>query len=270
MATYRSSSAEKPLSAFVRSLRIRYDALLKMTYTTASDSWAAVHSACAVYIALPSPTSATTGRFGSASFTPSAAGRPQPMPPPRRLKNDLASAQRKKLRIPPDDEIASSTMTTSSGTTCETACTRASGPIGDFFASSAAREVAALARVRGRHRLATPGGILVPGLARVAAHRLAELGQRGLRIALDRDGGGIVLAELPRIHVEVDDVEAVRHRVHIRRQREREEVAAHGEQQVVPHEQALDRRAQARHRAGVQRMREREAARRGHALQHHG
>ena len=90
-------------------------------------------------MALPSPTRATTGRFGSASFTPSAAGRPQPMPPPRRLKNDFASAHRKKLRMPADEEIASSTTTTSSGTTCETACTRASGPIGDFLASSPAR-----------------------------------------------------------------------------------------------------------------------------------
>src|SRR5262249_56216125 len=96
----------------------------------ARDGWGAVHSACAVYIALPSPTSATTGRLGSASLTPSAAGRPQPMPPPRRLKNDFASAQRKKLRIPADDEIASSTTTTSSGTTCHTASTSASGGIG--------------------------------------------------------------------------------------------------------------------------------------------
>src|ERR1051325_9567299 len=98
---------------------MRYEPLLMMTYTTASDSCAAVHKACAVYIALPSPTSATTGRFGSASLTPSAAGSPQPIPPPRRLKNDLASTQRKKLRMPADDEIASSTITTSSGTTCE-------------------------------------------------------------------------------------------------------------------------------------------------------
>jgi hypothetical protein len=39
-----------------------------------------------VYIALPSPIRPTTGRSGSASFTPIVAGNPQPMPPPRKPK----------------------------------------------------------------------------------------------------------------------------------------------------------------------------------------
>ena len=64
-----------------------------------------------MYIELPSPTSATTGRFGRASFTPSAAGSPQPMPPPRSPKKLLESAHLKKWRMPCEDEIASSTMT---------------------------------------------------------------------------------------------------------------------------------------------------------------
>ena len=61
-------------------------------------SRAAVHSAWFVYIALPSPISATTGRFGSPSFTPIAAGRPQPMPPPRIPKKLLGSAHLKNVR----------------------------------------------------------------------------------------------------------------------------------------------------------------------------
>ena len=103
------------MSARVRCLRIRYEALLRMTYTAAIPSWAAVQSPWIVYIALPSPTSARTGRSGSASFTPSAAGRPQPMPPPRRPKKLFGSAQRKKVRTPADEETASSTTTTSAG-----------------------------------------------------------------------------------------------------------------------------------------------------------
>src|SRR5438132_11998521 len=97
-----------------------------MTATTASPSWAAVHSAWIVYIALPSPTRATTGRDGRASFTPSAAGSPHPMPPPRREKNDLGSRQRKKSRTPADEEIDSSTTTASSATVSASAWTAAS------------------------------------------------------------------------------------------------------------------------------------------------
>ena len=134
----------------------------------------------------------------------------------------------------------------------------------------AACEVVALLPLCGGQRVAALRRVLVPGLARVAAHRLAQLGQRRLRIALDGDGGRIVLADLPRVDVEMHDVQPVRHRIDVRRQREREEVAAHGEQQVVAHEQALDAGAQPRHGAGVERVREREAARGGHALQHHG
>ncbi len=43
-------------------------------------------------MALPSPISATTGRSGSASLAPIAAGRPQPMPPPRRPKKLCSSS----------------------------------------------------------------------------------------------------------------------------------------------------------------------------------
>src|SRR5438093_990968 len=137
--TYRSSSAEKPLSARVRCLRIRYDALLKITYTTASDSRAAVQSAWFVYMALPSPTSARTGRSRSASFTPSAAGSPQPMPPPRMPKKLFASAQPKKWRTPCAEEIDSSTITAFAGARLASSWTSVSGWIGTRAASASAR-----------------------------------------------------------------------------------------------------------------------------------
>src|SRR5437870_8903099 len=66
-------------------------------------------------MALPSPTSARTGRSRSASFTPSAAGSPQPMPPPRMPKKLFASAQPKKWRTPCAEEIDSSTITAFTG-----------------------------------------------------------------------------------------------------------------------------------------------------------
>ena len=102
-------------------------------------SRAAVHSAWFVYIALPSPISATTGRSGNPSFTPIAAGRPQPMPPPRMPKKLLGSAHLKNVRMPFEDEIASSTTTASSGVAFATACTSDSGEIGNCLASISAR-----------------------------------------------------------------------------------------------------------------------------------
>src|SRR5437773_1393382 len=137
--TYRSSSAEKPLSARVRCLRIRYDALLKITYTTASDSRGAVQSAWFVYMALPSPTSASTGRTRSASFTPSAAGSPQPMPPPRRPKKLFRSAQRKKWRTPWKEEMDSSTIAAFAGAHRASSWTSVSGASGTRAASASAR-----------------------------------------------------------------------------------------------------------------------------------
>ena len=64
-------------------LRMRYAWLLQMAYTTGMLYRLAVHSACTVYIDAPSPTTASTGRSGCASFTPSAPGIAQPSAPPR-------------------------------------------------------------------------------------------------------------------------------------------------------------------------------------------
>jgi hypothetical protein len=71
-----------------------------MTNTIRRFSRAAVHSPWIVYIADPSPISATTGRSGSASFTPIAAGRPQPMPPPRMPKKLCGSSLFRNRRKP--------------------------------------------------------------------------------------------------------------------------------------------------------------------------
>jgi hypothetical protein len=87
----------------------------------------------------------------------------------------------------------------------------------------------------------------VSRFAGVPSDGLGELGQRGFRITLDRDRRRIVFAELPRIDVEVHDVEARRHRIDIRGEREREEIAADGEEQVVAHQQRLDAGPQAGH-----------------------
>ena len=83
------------------------------------------------------------------------------------------------------------------------------------------------------------------GLGRTQAppQRLHQLGQRRLRVALDRHLRRVVLADLPRVEVEVDERQAFRHRLHVGRQREGEEVAAHREQQVVLHEELADRLA---------------------------
>ena len=76
-----SSTEERYLSRL--SFRMRYDRLLQTTYTTGMPSLAAVQKPWTVIIALPSPTTATTGRSGLASLTPIAAPTPQPRAPPR-------------------------------------------------------------------------------------------------------------------------------------------------------------------------------------------
>ena len=159
-----------------------------MTYTTASDSCAAVQSAWFVYIALPSPTSATTGRCGSASFTPSAAGSPQPMPPPRMPKKPLASAHRKKWRTPCEDEMDSSTITASAGTCFATSCTSVSGAIGTRAASASARRAssarsAAKAAATASRRFAACGCPCVPVARRTASASSGSVAFGSPRIA---------------------------------------------------------------------------------------
>src|SRR5258708_39556330 len=82
---------------------MRYDWLLKITNTTAIESCAADQSDWIVYIALPSPTSATTGRAGWAGFTPSEAGRPRPGPPPRGPQRPRRPRPRRRPRPPGPD-----------------------------------------------------------------------------------------------------------------------------------------------------------------------
>ncbi len=55
---------------------------LRRTRKVTGTLWAtAVHSAVIPYCAEPSPTTHTTGRSGSASWTPTAAEIPKPSPP---------------------------------------------------------------------------------------------------------------------------------------------------------------------------------------------
>src|SRR5450631_2359867 len=63
-------------------LSTEYDALLKMIAVTLSFSRARVQSAWIVYIELPSPIRASTGRSGHAIATPMALGRAWPIAPP--------------------------------------------------------------------------------------------------------------------------------------------------------------------------------------------
>ena len=64
----------------------------------------------------------------------------------------------------------------------------------------------------------------------------------------------------------MDERQPFRHGLDVGRQREREDVAAHGEEQIVLHEERADRLAETREGARVERMREGEGAGRRHAL----
>ena len=81
-------------------------------------------------MALPSPTSATTGRSGSAILAPIAAGSPQPMPPPRRPKKLCSSSLLIIERTPGAEERISSITTASFGSMAPIASSSASGCTG--------------------------------------------------------------------------------------------------------------------------------------------
>ena len=99
-------------------------------------------------------------------------------------------------------------------------------------------------------RLAELRGARLGGFERVgrepAAQRLREIGQGGLRITLDGHLGGIVLADLPRVEIHVNEGKAFRHGLDVGRQGEGEDVAAHAEEQIMLHEEGADGRAEAR------------------------
>jgi hypothetical protein len=122
------------------------------------------------------------------------------------------------------------------------------------LALSAARSasvafLAAAKRSAARVRAAVPHAL---------AHRGRKLRQRALGIAEDRDLLGIILAQLPRIDVEMDDRHAGRDRLRLRRQRPGEEIAADREQEVVLLEHRKHRVRQPHHGAAEQRVRGRE------------
>ena len=185
-------------------------------------------------MALPSPIRATTGRSGSASCTPIAAGRPQPIPPPRSPKKLCGSSLRTSVRSPPLEEIDSSTTTASGGSASATALIAASDVIGVRCASARARaRSSSTCRVLGRaDRLEPLARLPAPGGGHPRLERREEIGERRLRVAEDRHAGRVVLSELPGIGVEVDHLEAGRHRIDVGRERQRQEVAADREQDV--------------------------------------
>ena len=62
--------------------RIEYSELLSTRNVTGTPYAAAVQKPVMAYCADPSPSTHTTGRSGWASWTPMAAGNPNPSPPP--------------------------------------------------------------------------------------------------------------------------------------------------------------------------------------------
>src|SRR6185312_476856 len=73
-------------------LRIWYERLENTTVVTSSPSRACVHSACIVYMPLPSPSRQTTLRSGQATAAPVASGRPNPIDPPILLSQSCGAA----------------------------------------------------------------------------------------------------------------------------------------------------------------------------------
>jgi hypothetical protein len=114
-----------------------------------------------------------------------------------------------------------------------------------------------------RERLALAGdglgcrrGALARGAARAARHALADGGddirQRALWIAQDGDLRRIILAQLPGIHVKVDQFNRGRHRIDVGGQRQGEEIATDREQHVVLIEHLAHIGREADHRAAEQ------------------
>jgi hypothetical protein len=139
-------------------------------------------------------------------------------------------------------------MTTASfGSISPIACSSASGctgvarAIARAFAASSSRSTA------------------IALVARAARHALADGGddvrQRALWIAEDGDRRRIILAQLPGIHVEVDQLDRGRHRIDVGRKRQGEEIATNREQHVVLLEHLAHIGREADHRAAEQRMR---------------
>ena len=97
------------------------------------------------------------------------------------------------------------------------------------------------------------------GAPRAAQHASAngrgQLGQRRLGVAKDRDIGGMVLADLPWVHVEMDQRHSRRHGLDVGRKRPREQIAADGKEQVIVIEDFPHRRHCPDHGAAKQRMR---------------
>ena len=108
--------------------------------------------------------------------------------------------------------------------------------------------------------------VLASGRREAHPERLGEVRERGLGVAEDSHLRRVVLPDLPRVHVEMDHRKSFGHRLDVGREREREEIATHREEQVVLHQDRTDRGTQTRERSLVERVGEGEGARGRHAF----
>ena len=150
-----------------------------MTVVMSSCSRACVHSADAVYMALPSASSASTGRSGQAIAAPAASGRPWPIAPPVSVSQSCGGAPRSRRAGTVPEVFASSQTMAPSG-------------------SSAPITAAALSRGQLAVRQAGPR----LAAAATASVRRDEVRQRGQR------AGYVVTALGQHVHLT-----AVRHQV---------------------------------------------------------
>ena len=98
-----------------------YARFAKTTVVTFSPSRAIVHSACNVYMLLPSAVRHNTRRSGAATAAPTARGNAIPIDPPVFPSQSCGAAPRDAAIIPRPDVIASSTTIAFSGSSAATA-----------------------------------------------------------------------------------------------------------------------------------------------------
>src|SRR6516162_10147021 len=115
-------------------------------------------------------------------------------------------------RMPGAEESASSMTTASFGRVSPMACSNASGCTG--LACTSARALAVRAS-----RSAAIARVAARAAGQAFAHGGGDIGQRGLRITEDGDRRRIVLAELPGIDVEMNELDRGRHWIDVRGQR---------------------------------------------------
>ena len=192
------------------------------------------------------------------------------MPPPRRPKKLCGSSlliswrrpRRRRQRSPrsPPRPSAASRRSRRAARAAAPASRRPARAPSRSSASRSALDGVARGLAAGRARRRARRCVMRSRIAAVSS------GSVRLRIAEDRDLGRIVLADLPRVGVEMDQLHAGRHRLDVGRQRQREQVARRPRTAGRAGRAPCARRLRARHRAAEQRMRGRERRRVRHEL----